>query len=49
MIRGEEQEVLVDNTIILQGIQLREHIEVPVHPLLGRIRKFPEWMSYKGK
>jgi hypothetical protein len=28
-MRGEEQEVLADITIILQGIQLREHTEVP--------------------
>jgi hypothetical protein len=48
-MRGEEQEVLADITIILQDIQLREHTKVQVHPLLGSIRKGLGWMSYKGK
>jgi hypothetical protein len=44
-MRGEEQEVLVDMTFIPQGIQLRENIEVQVHPLSGSIRKGLGWMS----
>jgi hypothetical protein len=49
MMRGEEQEVLVDITITPQGIPLGYNTIVQVHPLLENIRGGMEWMSYKEK
>jgi hypothetical protein len=49
MIRGEEQEVLVEINITPQGIPLGEHTIVQVHPLSGNIRRGLGWMNCKEK
>jgi hypothetical protein len=49
LMRKEDQGVLVDIIITLQGIPIGEHTTTPIYPLSGILRTSLGWMNYEEK